>query len=76
MSISRKKSMQKVWLFIIEFYSSKQDKIYTWKKMDGMENIVKYSNSDSEKSNVRYVDEMFKFVYTVSVSIVDQRVDV
>lgn len=68
--------MQKVWFFTIEFYSSKQEKIYTWKKMDGMENIVKYYNPDSEKSNVPYVDEMFKFVHTVSVSIVDQRVDV
>lgn len=63
MSISRKKSMQKVWFFIIEFYSSKQKYIYTY-------------NPDSEKSNVPYVDEMFKFVHTVSVCIVDQRVDV
>lgn len=44
--------------------------------MDGMESIVKYYNPDSEKSNVPYVDEMFKFVQTVSVCIVDQRVDV
>lgn len=44
--------------------------------MDEMKNIVKYCNSDSEKSNVPYVDEMFKFVYTVSVCIADQRVDV
>lgn len=45
--------------------------------MDGTGNVGQYYNPDSEKSNVPYVDEMFKFVYTCQcVCVVVQRVNV